>query len=228
MSYHRGVARDEYGNSISGASVTVYDAGTTTASTIYSEDSLTTAEDNPFETGADGVYEFWADPGPYDIQIAKAGFSTTTIDYVQLGHVIGAVEDTTASGAVAATGTNQVLDNTFGNLVLGEIFMNGWSLDSADKLQYDGEPTAWFKIEVQCTFEFSAATEWQVQIYRTGSATTTLATNHSATTTTTETDSILASGLVEMVTGDKIQVNVAAASTNFASVEIKFYAIGMS
>jgi len=68
---------------LAGASVAVVAAGTTTASTLYSDNSGT-ALANPFTTGTDGRFAFYATNGRYTITITKAGFSTTTITDVSL------------------------------------------------------------------------------------------------------------------------------------------------
>jgi len=147
MSYHRGVARDTLGNSLNEASVTVYDPGTTTESSIYSEETLTSALDNPFTTGEDGVYEFYTTPGYYDIQVAKSGFTTTTLSNQELGVPFGSITASVAGSAVI-TGPADPLDNTFGNLEWGEDYpSNAFSVTAADRLQYDGISTVWVNIE---------------------------------------------------------------------------------
>ena len=66
MQRYFGILQDTSGNVIPTATVNVYLANGTTAATIYS-DNGTTTKDNPFLTGTDGSYEFWAANGVYDI-----------------------------------------------------------------------------------------------------------------------------------------------------------------
>lgn len=66
------------------ATITVYAAGTVTASTIYSDISGT-AQANPFATDAVGRFTFYADPGLYDIKVSGAGITTYTLEDVQIG-----------------------------------------------------------------------------------------------------------------------------------------------
>lgn len=65
------------------ATVTVFDAGTANASTIYS-DASGTAETNPFTTDSVGRFSFFADPGEYDVQISGAGITTYKLEGVSI------------------------------------------------------------------------------------------------------------------------------------------------
>jgi hypothetical protein len=76
MEHKTDVLFDRAGNSIVGATVTVFNAGTTTKATIYSNNTGT-IQANPFVTAADGSYGFYAANGRYDIVFAKAGYSFT-------------------------------------------------------------------------------------------------------------------------------------------------------
>lgn len=156
MAHHRGVARDEYGNSISGASVTVYDVGTTTASTIYSEGTLTTAEDNPLTTGDDGVYEFFCNPGTYDITITKAGYTTTTLSDVEIGSVFAVATQVASTNSDTVATSYVPIDTTFDTLTMAlspSSVANGFSLDATDHLVYDGTETRpiLFTVSLYCS-----------------------------------------------------------------------------
>lgn len=141
MSYHRGVARDTLGNSLNEASVTVYDAGTTTESTIYSEETLTSPLDNPFSTGEDGVYEFYVDPGFYDIQVAKSGFTTVTLTDQVIGQPFGSAHIDTA-GLNSGITAPEIVDTTWGNLDWVLDYAGGFSLAATTlQLVYDGNPS---------------------------------------------------------------------------------------
>lgn len=79
--------RDQSGNGISGASVSVYIAGTNTLATIYEPDSNAipqSAKANPFTTDATGFWTFAAADGPYAIRIEGAGSGAMNVPYVAL------------------------------------------------------------------------------------------------------------------------------------------------
>ena len=68
--YH--TVRDQQGNAINGASVTVYNAGTPTQSNIWnpaSDDSNPQSMSNPYVTDATGRFGFMAQDGEYDLVI---------------------------------------------------------------------------------------------------------------------------------------------------------------
>jgi hypothetical protein len=73
MEQYTEVLRDQYGRAITGATVTVKNAGSAVVSTIYS-DNGSTAKANPFLTNAlDGSYSFYASNGVYDITFSYPG-----------------------------------------------------------------------------------------------------------------------------------------------------------
>lgn len=84
--------RDQQGNAVAGASVSVYQAGTETAVTCYSAKSggttYTTAPQ--IATGTDGSFDFYVDDTDYDhdqefkLKITKTGFTTKEIDYIPI------------------------------------------------------------------------------------------------------------------------------------------------
>lgn len=63
------------------ATITVYDTGTTDLATIYSDENGT-SKDNPFETDAYGVVNFYADSNIYDIKVSGTGISPRTLERV--------------------------------------------------------------------------------------------------------------------------------------------------
>jgi hypothetical protein len=81
VSYH-GVVIDEAGNGIL-ATVSVYDAGTSTLSIIYSS-PLGAVQTNPLATDAVGRFVFYADPGEYDITISGSGIVPYTLENVSI------------------------------------------------------------------------------------------------------------------------------------------------
>lgn len=75
MDHYSNVAQDQNGRAIAGATVTVYLAGTTGLAPIYS-DNGGTVKANPFTTAVDGIYDFYAADGRYDITISKLGYTS--------------------------------------------------------------------------------------------------------------------------------------------------------
>ncbi len=78
-----GNLQDTSGNAIASASLTVYDAGTTNAATIYGDDGVT-AESNPFTIETTGKWEFYAADGDYDLLFVKSGYENQTFEDLQL------------------------------------------------------------------------------------------------------------------------------------------------
>ena len=83
MEHFSNVAQDQNGRAIVGATITIYNANTTTLSQIYSDNGVT-LKSNPFTTGLDGVYDFYAADGLYDIKITKTGYPATYWDATKL------------------------------------------------------------------------------------------------------------------------------------------------
>jgi hypothetical protein len=77
--HYSNVAQDQNGHAVVGASVTVYRAGTTNLATLYSDNGLT-PKSNPFTTALDGIYDFYAPDGLYDIKLSKTGYSSVYWD----------------------------------------------------------------------------------------------------------------------------------------------------
>ncbi len=77
MMRYANVVLDTAGNAVAAATVTVNLVGTTTAATLYSDNSYTSLA-NPVIAGADGAFEFYAAPGRYDLSITKPNFSFGT------------------------------------------------------------------------------------------------------------------------------------------------------
>lgn len=69
---------------LSTANITVRLAGTGTSATLYADSAGLTPLANPFQSSATGRAEFYAADGRYDIQVAKAGYSTVTVSDVLL------------------------------------------------------------------------------------------------------------------------------------------------
>lgn len=76
---------DPNGNVIPQATITVFDAGGTVLSSIYTDSGLTTPKANPFTSNADGTFQFFAATGEYKLRMEKTGYTTFEVDYVPIG-----------------------------------------------------------------------------------------------------------------------------------------------
>lgn len=209
MSYHRGVARDTAGNSLKEASVTIYEDDGTTLATIYSDEDLATSLNNPFTTEADGVYEFYAAPGYYDIQVAKSGFSTTNLTNQKVGSIAGVIwVDSGDSETTAATPINRI-DETFGSLGWSMQYSGAFSEDANGRIQYDGEPTITALVEANVTATDSAGST-NISLYgyvnNTLVDSTSLATGYSAAANASV--NLSASFVVTLTTGDNVSLGI--------------------
>jgi hypothetical protein len=151
MAKHRGVARDEFGNALGGASVTVLDANSSDKSTIYSDSELASALDNPFSVDPDGTYVFYASPGYYDIRVAKSGFTTTTLEDEVLGTIMSYFKINDVPAIVNIGTSLEILGNTgLGAAVLSSEYESGFTNDILlGTMTYDGTPT--IQAEVLCS-----------------------------------------------------------------------------
>ena len=86
IGYHGMIVNAQSGGSTA-ATITVYAAGTTTLSTIYSN-AAGGAKANPLVTDDYGRFSFFADPGEYDIKVTGTGFTTYTLSGVSIPPVI--------------------------------------------------------------------------------------------------------------------------------------------
>lgn len=65
------------------AVITVFIAGTENLATIYSSPEGA-ALSNPFNTDANGRFDFYADEGEYDVQVSGVGITTYKIEDVSI------------------------------------------------------------------------------------------------------------------------------------------------
>src|SRR5688572_6263043 len=102
MPLHHDWVTDGFGNALSGATVTVYLAGTSTAASLFSDAALTVSKTNPLTVDASGFYSAHMRPGKYKFRIERAGFTTVEVDEVSVG-----------------TGGTEIDVREFGNLFTG-------------------------------------------------------------------------------------------------------------
>jgi hypothetical protein len=127
MEHHTNVLFDNKGNAIKDASVSVYNAGTTTFATLYSDNGVT-PKANPFTTShalnAPGSYDFYAADGVYDIVFSKTGYSFNNILTRRI-----ALFDVTTGGGGGGGGTSQFADLLSGtNITAAMVVGSGASL----------------------------------------------------------------------------------------------------
>lgn len=91
--YFKGTTRDGKGQVIPSATVTIYEAGSTTAASVYTTLTGTTAV-NSVTADTDGTFEFYISFFDYDsdkqfkMVISKTGYTSVTWDYVTVDNVI--------------------------------------------------------------------------------------------------------------------------------------------
>lgn len=124
------VVLDTDGRPIQGASVTITDYPSGSASSLYSDNGTTALTTNVVTTDALGRYTFFAADGRYTRVISKSGYSTITLTDLTLldDPAQGALTATTisASGNVNIGGTLTVAGNT--TLTTGNLTVSGTTL----------------------------------------------------------------------------------------------------
>ena len=159
-----------------GCLVTVYNAGTVVAATIYS-DAAGTAQANPFTANATtGAYNFYADGGRYDIRFSGGGISSpfTLGDFRVPNEVFnvtdygalcdGSTNDATAfqRASTAALVAGGMVRFPAGNCVLtsGITFGNGVTFEGsgpvATTIQYNGAAGQVFRSNNTASFQVGA------------------------------------------------------------------------
>lgn len=93
---------------LSNASVTVYDRGTTTLATIYSDNGVTTTS-NPTTTSLTGRVSFYAADGRYDILISKTGYNTVFITDILLEDPAEGISSDATNISFTQAGTGAIL-----------------------------------------------------------------------------------------------------------------------
>jgi parallel beta-helix repeat protein len=92
--YYKSVFRDNFGNHIKSGTVSVYLAGTTTAASIYTSLTGTTAVNSVTSSSTDATFEFWVDRFDYDMEqkfklvLSKSGYDSVTYDNVIVDQIV--------------------------------------------------------------------------------------------------------------------------------------------
>lgn len=165
MKNHIVTVRDNAGNAESGASITVYIAGTTTLASLYSDNGVTAAS-NPVTTNSKGQANFYVTDGVYDLYVSGSNITAYTLEDVYIYEPVGVTiaqtllnktmttpvinfESVTKTSAYTAAGADFIIhcNATSGAFTLtlpsaalheGRIFVIGKSDSSAYAVLVDG------------------------------------------------------------------------------------------
>ena len=85
------------------ATVTVYNYGTTTLSSLFSDNTGTTVKTNPITTDANGHFEFYAANARYTISVVATGYVNNTYDDILLNDTYSASPSVIVGGSVDAS-----------------------------------------------------------------------------------------------------------------------------
>lgn len=114
---------DQYGNVVSGASVTVYNYGTTTKASLYSDSAGSVSISNPVTTNTNGYFEFYAANGHYSLSISGTNFTAKQVtdiliqDINDVGAWTGVFTGATRTIPVSVTyATTTTIDATLSNV----------------------------------------------------------------------------------------------------------------
>lgn len=126
-----------------GAQVTVYNTGTATLATIYS-DLVSTPKANPFYADSSGWFKFYTNELQVDLTFSGAGFTSFSQTYVT-GVVYGGAFITQAEGdaryAELATANTFTAANTFTLATASPILIKPASAPSANTVLFDVQAT---------------------------------------------------------------------------------------
>lgn len=115
--FYRDLVQDVRGNVVTGASVTINVAGTTTLASVYTDALCAVAASNPITTGSDGTFSIFLPSGYYDVVPAKSGYTFASVPRVQvfepLGDFIATIADfsTTDLTAIGTGAFDQIGSN---------------------------------------------------------------------------------------------------------------------
>lgn len=100
------------GSPVNGASVSVFNFGTQTLSSIYSDASGTSSISNPITTNSRGYFEFYAADGRYSLQISGTGFTTLSISDILLDDPANASSAVISGGSIDGTPIGAISPST--------------------------------------------------------------------------------------------------------------------
>jgi hypothetical protein len=99
------VAQDLAGNALGGASVEVFNAGSTSKPTLYSDEDGNNTKSNPFTADSTGYFFFYVADGVYDVKVTY-GATSVTYQNQQIFHPANRVSKSgdTMTGALTLAG----------------------------------------------------------------------------------------------------------------------------
>lgn len=122
VTHYFSAIRNSTGDAVSGATVTVYGAGTLVLSSIYSDQAGTIVKSNPFLSDSNGNYDFYVASGLYKVTVSKVGVGTFTTDNILIG--ILAHANTHKDG-----GSDELLLSDFDGTITSTQILNGTVLN---------------------------------------------------------------------------------------------------
>lgn len=87
--FYRDLVQDVRGNVVTGATVTINVAGTTTLASLYTDQFCTVPATNPTTTASDGTFSVYLPSGYYDVVPAKSGYTFASVPRVQIFEPLG-------------------------------------------------------------------------------------------------------------------------------------------
>ena len=229
MAVQNGVARDDYGNVLAGASITVYLTGTSTLATLYEDSTLAVTTPNPVSADDIGEFVLYIAAGSYDLVIAKAGFDTDTIAEVEIA---GLESESVSHGELYISASGVTAATTAYKTVAATTFADGdlENFTRADGvLTYTGNITKHFLVTVVYSITSSVnnkITTFALQKDGTGSIAKSEVRRKIG--TGADVGAAALCSLVEMSTGSTLQVVVKldATTTNLTVEKMNFSIVG--
>lgn len=96
--------RDKAGNELPAATVDVYNTGTLTRSSLFSNNAGTIPLANPLTSTSRGLVQFYVEQGIYDLVITKGNYTSSLSSY-SISDLVGPTGATGATGATGPTGS---------------------------------------------------------------------------------------------------------------------------
>lgn len=141
-SQYSSVAQDTRGNVISGASISVYIADTTTSVALYSDPGCTTVQANPITSDTDGTFTFFMNDGRVDITTVKTGYTFPTLTDVDIyaplaDNVVTVAQFTTTDICASSTGAIDTISGDPKTLVINKVVTCSTSKTTPSTLAFE-------------------------------------------------------------------------------------------
>jgi len=123
MVRYQNVIIDTSGAGIPSTTISVYNQGTVTLSTIYSNNGITPIA-NPFLSDSAGSFNFYAANGRYDVALTKTGYTFGTDLYdIQLFDLVASPLVFAGTVTAAVIGTPSITISSGGNITFGSVII---------------------------------------------------------------------------------------------------------